>query len=242
MEGMIYMEFLGELIGTFVLVLLGNGVVAGSVLKGTKGENTGWIMITLGWGLAVTLAVLISGFYSPAHLNPAVSIAFAVLGQISWGTAFNYILAQMIGAMLAQVVVYLHYLPHWDMTQDSATKLAAFSTAPAVRDTRSNIIGEAVGTAVLIIGVLAMGPNNLSSGFGPFVVGAIVTSIGLSLGGTTGYAINPARDLGPRIVYQFLPMKNKGDADWGYAWIPVVGPIIGAVLGAFLYNMVLVGI
>lgn len=236
------MDFVGELLGTFILVLLGNGVVAGNVLKGTKGENTGWIMITLGWGLAVTLGVLVSGFYSPAHLNPAVSIAFAVLGQVSWGTAFMYIIAQMIGAMLAQVVVWLQYLPHWDMTPDPETKLAAFSTGPAVRDTTSNFIGEVVGTAVLVIGVMAMGPNNLSSGFGPFVVGAIVASIGLSLGGTTGYAINPARDLGPRIVYQFLPMKNKGNADWGYAWIPVLGPIVGGIVGGLIYNLVLAGI
>lgn len=236
------MEFIGELLGTFVLVLLGNGVVAGGILRGTKNENTGWVMITLGWGFAVTIAVLVSGFYSPAHLNPAVTIAFAVLGQVGWGTAFSYILAQMLGAMLAQVLVWLHYLPHWDMTDDPATKLGAFSTAPAVRDTPSNFLGEVVGTAILIIGVMAMGPNNLSSGFGPFVVGAIVTSIGLSLGGTTGYAINPARDLGPRIVYQFLPMKNKGTADWGYAWIPVLGPIVGGIVGALIYNLVLAGI
>lgn len=236
------MEFIGELLGTFVLVLLGNGVVAGGILRGTKSENTGWVMITLGWGFAVTIAVLVSGFYSPAHLNPAVTIAFAVLGQVTWGTAITYILAQMLGAMLAQVLVWLHYLPHWDMTDDPATKLGAFSTAPAVRDTPSNFLGEVVGTAILIIGVMAIGPNNLSSGFGPFVVGAIVTSIGLSLGGTTGYAINPARDLGPRIVYQFLPMKNKGTADWGYAWIPVLGPIVGGIVGALIYNLVLAGI
>src|SRR5699024_3393589 len=156
-------------------------------------------------GLAVTLGVLVSGFYSPAHLNPAVSIAFAVLGQVSWGTAFMYIIAQMIGAMLAQVVVWLQYLPHCDMTPDPETKLAAFSTGSAVRDTTSSVIAELVATAVLVIGVTAMGRINLSSGFGLFVVAAIVASICLSLCGSTGYAINPPRYLGPRIVYHFLP-------------------------------------
>ncbi|MRJ48028.1 MIP/aquaporin family protein [Fundicoccus ignavus] len=232
-------EIYGEAIGTFILVLLGNGVVAGNVLNKTKGGNTGWIMITLGWGLAVTIAVYASGIMGPAHLNPAVTIAMAAVGALPWSSVPGYILAQMAGAMLASIFVWAHYYPHWEETKDPGTILATFSTGPAIRHTASNVIGEAIGTAILIIVVMAMGPNNLTSGLGPMVVGFVVTSVGLSLGGTTGYAINPARDLGPRIMHAILPIANKGDSDWGYAWIPVVGPILGAVVGALLYNMAL---
>lgn len=233
------MEYIGEFFGTLVLVLLGNGVVAGDVLKGTKANGTGWLLITFGWGLAVTLGVLVSGFYSPAHINPAVTIALAVVGEVSWGIVPGFIIAQLLGAMVAQLLVYVHYMPHWNLTDDKSLVLAAFSTAPAQRHTFSNFIGEAIGTAVLVIGVMAMGPNDLSAGLGPIIVGAIVLSIGMSLGPTTGYAINPARDLGPRIVHQILPIQGKRDSDWGYSWIPVAGPIVGGIIGALLFNIIL---
>lgn len=235
------MEYVGEFLGTFILVLLGNGVVAGSVLKDTKATNTGWVMITLGWAAAVTIGVLVSGFYSPAHINPAMTIAMATIGAISWDVVPGFIIAQLLGAMLAAIVLYVHYLPHWEIS-DADSVLASFSTAPAKRDVFSNLFGEMLSTAVLVVGVMAMGPNNLAGGIAPIMVGLIVLAIGLSLGATTGYAINPARDLGPRIVHQFLPIKGKRDSDWGYAWIPVVGPILGGIIGAVLYNMVLSGL
>lgn len=232
-------ELFGEAIGTCILVLLGNGVVAGNILNKTKGENSGWLMITLGWGLAVTIAVYTSGIMGPAHLNPAVTIAMAALGQLAWSNVPGYIIAQMLGTMVASIFVWAHYYPHWEATEDADTILATFATGPAIRHTPSNVIGEVIGTAVLIMVDMALGPNNMASGFNPMVVGFVVTSVGLSLGGTTGYAINPARDLGPRIMHAILPIANKGDSDWSYAWIPIVGPILGAVVGALLYNMAL---
>lgn len=232
-------EFIGELLGTFILVLLGNGVVSACLLKKSKAENSGWIAIVLGWGIAVTVAVYISGFLSGAHLNPAVTIAMATLGNISWSLAATYILAQFIGAMLASVVLYLHYYPHWKVTEDSETILACFATGPAIRHTWSNLFGEALGTAVLVITIMAITPNNVAPGLGAIIVGFVIFAVGFSLGGTTGYAINPARDLGPRIIHAILPIPNKGKSDWSYAWIPVVGPIIGGVVGALIYNAVL---
>lgn len=232
-------NFVGELIGTFILVLLGNGVVAGNVLKKTKEEGTGWVAIVLGWGLAVTIAVYVSGFISPAHLNPAVTFAMASIGSLSWSDVPVFLAAQFIGAMLASVVLWLHYLPHWKES-DKGSILASFSTGPAIRDVTSNFIGEALGTAVLVITVMSIGPNNVGGGFGPLIVGLVVMAVGFSLGATTGYAINPARDLGPRMMHAFLPIEGKGDSDWEYAWIPTVAPIVGAVCGAIIYNMVLV--
>lgn len=232
-------EFIGEVLGTFILVLLGNGVVAANVLKKTKSENAGWITIVLGWGIAVMVAVYISGFISGAHLNPAVTIAMTVLGNLSITNAINYIIAQFLGAMLASLVLYLHYYPHWRETADSSTILACFSTGPAIRHTWSNILGEALGTAILVITVMSIAPNNVAPGLGALIVGIVVFAVGFSLGSTTGYAINPARDLGPRIIHAILPLPNKGDSDWEYAWIPVIGPIIGGVLGALLYQFIL---
>ncbi|MDG3132777.1 aquaporin family protein [Streptococcus suis] len=232
-------EFIGEVLGTFILVLLGNGVVAANVLKKTKSENAGWIAIVLGWGIAVMVAVYISGFISGAHLNPAVTIAMTVLGNLSIASAINYIIAQFLGAMLASLVLYLHYYPHWRETADSSTILACFSTGPAIRHTWSNILGEALGTAILVITVMSIAPNNVAPGLGALIVGIVVFAVGFSLGSTTGYAINPARDLGPRIIHALLPLPNKGDSDWEYAWIPVIGPIIGGILGALLYQFIL---
>ncbi|VTS35844.1 glycerol uptake facilitator protein 2 [Streptococcus porcinus] len=233
------MSFIGELLGTLILVLLGDGVVAAVCLKNTKAEGSGWIAITLGWGLAVAVPVYMVGFLSGAHLNPAVTLALALTGAFPWVHVLPYIVAQMLGAMLGATLVYLHYYPHWQETKDSATILGCFSTAPAIRHTWSNFLGEAIGTAVLVMTVMSLGPNKLSAGFGPLIVGLVVMAVGFGLGGTTGYAINPARDLGPRLIHALLPIPNKGESDWSYAWIPVVAPILGGSLGAVLYQFVL---
>lgn len=232
-----FTQLVGEFIGTLILVLLGNGVVAGNVLKDTKEENTGWIAITIGWGIAVTIGVYCSGFLSPAHLNPAVTIAMAATGAFPLSSVIPYIVAQFLGAMIGATLLWFHYGSHWKITKDKGAILASFSTAPAVRDTKSNFFGEALGTAILVIGIMAIGPSEVSQGLGPIIVGIIVIGIGLSLGSTTGYAINPARDLGPRIMHAILPIANKGDSDWSYSWIPVLGPIVGGTVGALVYQL-----
>jgi glycerol uptake facilitator protein len=226
-----------------VLSTLGDGVVANVVLHKNKGHAGGWIVITLGWALAVTIAVYLVNAISGAHLNPAVTIALAVIGKFSWALVPSYLAAQMIGAFLGAVVVWLAYLPHWAATPDQGGKLAVFATGPAIRHTVGNLLTEIIGTAVLVLGALAvMRPENLvpnsglDKGLAPALVGVIVASIGLSLGGPTGYAINPARDLGPRIAHAVLPIPGKGGSDWGYAWIPVVGPILGGILGALFFK------
>nr|WP_269760619.1 MIP/aquaporin family protein [Streptococcus dysgalactiae] len=233
------MNFIGELLGTFILVLLGDGVVSACILNKTKAQNSGWIAIVLGWGIAVTVAVYISGFMSGAHLNPAVTLAMAAIGSLPWSQVVTYLVAQFLGAMLGALVLYLHYYPHWKETKDAGPILACFSTGPAIRHTWSNLFGEALGTAVLVITVMAIGPNKVAAGFGPIIVGFVVMAVGFSLGATTGYAINPARDLGPRIMHSLLPIPNKGDSDWSYAWIPVLGPILGGVAGALIYQVIL---
>ena len=234
-------QLLGEFLGTFILILLGNGVVSGVVLNKTKATGAGWVAITLGWGFAVMMGVYISGFMSPAHLNPAVTIAMAMIGSFSWSLVLPYIIAQMLGAMVASIILYLMFYPHYVETKNPADILGTFSTGPALRQTSSNLISEIVGTAVLTTGILAFGQYAITqtSGVSPLLVGAIITAIGLSLGATTGYSLNPARDLGPRIMHAILPIKGKGDSDWSYAWIPVLGPIIGGSLGALLFNMVI---
>ena len=203
--------YLAEFLGTALLVLLGDGVVGNVVLNKTKGQNSGWIVITAGWAFAVTIAVYSVSAISGAHLNPAVTIAMASLGKFAWADVPAYIAAQVAGGVLGGVIVWLAYLPHWAATNDQPGKLAVFCTGPAIR-------------------------NTAGKGFGPMLVGLIVWSIGLSLGGTTGYAINPARDLGPRIAHAMLPIEGKGGSDWSYAWIPVAGPIIGGLIGAFAYR------
>jgi glycerol uptake facilitator protein len=237
-------NFLAELIGTMLLIVLGDGVVANVVLKQTKGSNGGWIVITAGWAFAVTIAVYCVNSISGAHLNPAVTIAMLLLDKISVLGALSYITAQMIGAFLGAVIVWLAYLPHWRVTEDKALKLGVFCTIPAIRDPKANLITEIIGTFVLVLGVLAiLRPENMlkGSGFdmglGPALVGVIVWSIGLSLGGPTGYAINPARDLAPRLAHALLPIPGKGDSDWQYAWVPIAGPIIGGVLAAVFFRM-----
>ncbi len=227
--------FLGELLGTALLVLLGDGVVAGVVLRQSKAENAGWAVICIGWGLAVAFAIYLVGSVSGAHLNPAVTLALAAIGKFDWALVPTYILAQMLGAMLGAGLVYLNYLPHWAVTNDAGAKRAVFCTAPAIRHTAGNLTAEFLGTFVLVLGLLALGANRFAEGLNPLVVGALIVSIGFSLGGPTGWAINPARDLGPRIVHALLPIPGKGDTDWGYSWIPVVGPIAGGVCAALFY-------
>lgn len=228
--------FMGELIGTMLLIIFGSGVVAGVVLNKTKSQDAGWIVVTMGWGLGVAIAVYAVGNVSGAHLNPAVTIGLAVIGEFPWSDVSKYILAQMIGAFLGATIVWIHYLPHWEETKDQATKLAVFSTGPAISNTWANLMSEIIGTFVLVFSILAIGTNEFTQGLNPLIVGFLIVAIGLSLGGTTGYAINPARDLGPRIAHFLLPIAGKGDSDWKYAWIPVVGPIIGGIIGAFCFS------
>jgi glycerol uptake facilitator protein len=234
--------YIGEVIGTMILIILGDGVVAGVLLRNSKAENSGWIVITFGWGMAVAVAVYCVGQFSGAHINPAVTIGFAATGQFPLADVIPYIIAQFLGAFVGGVIVWLAYLPHWAETEDEGLKLGVFCTAPAIYNTPANVITEIIGTFVLVFGVSGIVANAgavsgqaatvIGSGINPLLVGLLVLGIGLSLGGPTGYAINPARDLGPRIAHAVLPIAGKGGNDWGYAWIPVVAPIIGGILGA----------
>lgn len=228
--------FLGEVVGTMILIIFGGGVVAGSLLKNSKAENSGWVVITIGWGLAVAIAAYSVGGISGAHLNPALTIGLATIGEFAWADVPLYIVAQMIGAILGAIIVFFAYSAHWGITSDANLKLAVFATAPAVRNPAANIATEVIGTFALVLGILAIGANNFTDGLNPIIVGALIIGIGMSLGGPTGYAINPARDLGPRIAHFFLPIPGKRDSDWSYAWIPVVGPIIGGAFGALFYK------
>lgn len=236
--------FLGELLGTATLIVFGDGVVANVVLARTKGNDSGWIVIVTGWALAVTISVYAVNAISGAHLNPAVTVGLATIGTIPWSQVPSYVSAQIAGAFLGGIIVWLTYLPHWKETTDPAAKLAVFCTGPAIRNTGANLLSEVVATFALVLGILTvLSPANLvpgsdlAKGLSPVLVGAIVMGIGLSLGGSTGYAINPARDLGPRLAHALLPLAGKGGSDWSYAWIPVVGPIIGGVLGALAYTL-----
>src|ERR1044071_5299886 len=228
--------YLAEFFGTLLLILLGDGVVAAVVLKRTKSENAGWLTIVVGWGLAVTLAIFAVANFSGAHLNPAVTIGLWRDGSFPSDQVPGYILAQIAGAFVGAIIVWLHYLPHWKETPDAGAKLSVFSTGPALRSTLMNLVSEIIATAVLILGILFLGANEFSQGLKPIIVGLLIISIGLSLGGTTGFAINPARDLGPRLAHFILPIHGKGNSDWSYGLVPIVGPIIGAVLGAVVYN------
>jgi glycerol uptake facilitator protein len=230
--------FGAEVIGTALLILLGNGVVACVLLAQSKGQNGGWIVITFGWGLAVMTGAFAVGQFSGAHLNPAVTVGFWVAGTIDGGDVPEYLAGEFVGAFIGATLVWLAYLDHWKETEDPGLKLACFSTAPAIRNPISNIITEVIGTFVLVFGILAFFDNaaTADTGLGALIVGLLVVGIGLSLGGPTGYAINPARDLGPRIMHAILPIAGKGDSDWGYAWIPVVAPLIGGILAAGAYK------
>ncbi|HEX9786287.1 MAG TPA: MIP/aquaporin family protein [Opitutaceae bacterium] len=242
--------YLAEFIGTLMLILFGNGVVANVVLHRSKRQNSGWIVITWGWGLAVAMAVYTVDRFSGAHINPAVTIGLASVGHFSWSQVPGYVAAQLAGGFTGAVLVWLVYLAHWKETADAPAKLACFSTAPAIRHAPANCITEFIGTAVLVFVVLGIGSvtkgmsavaleEGLKIGFGtwlgPLLVGLLVLGIGLSLDGPTGYAINPARDLGPRLAHALLPVAGKGSSDWSYAWIPVVAPVFGGVAGAWLF-------
>ena len=235
--------YTAEFIGTAIMILLGNGVVANVVLKDTKGNNSGWIVITTAWALAVFVAVVVAGPYSGAHLNPAVTLSLAISGAFEWTEVPFYAISQITGAMLGSLLVWLFYKDHFDATEDKGLKAAPFATGPAIANKTSNLFSEIVGTFVLIFVIFYITGAELGTEKTPISLGSVgaipvtflVWVIGLSLGGTTGYAINPARDLGPRIVHALIPMKGKGNSNWGYAWIPVIGPIIGATLAALLH-------
>ena len=228
---------LGELFGTMVLVLLGNGVVANALLTDSKANGSGWMVISSGWAFAVLVGVFVAlAFGSPGHINPAVTIGFAVASG-DFSNVLPFIAFQFIGAFIGALLVYIHFKPHWKATKDAGLKLACFSTGPAIRKTSANITSEAIATFVLVLGVAAIfdSSGSVSDGLGPFLVACLVWGIGLSLGGTTGYAVNPARDFAPRIAHAILPIHGKGDSDFKYSWIPIVGPIIGGVLaGIFI--------
>jgi glycerol uptake facilitator protein len=247
--------YLAEFVGTAILILLGNGVVANVVLNKSKGQNSGWIVITFGWGLAAMIAVYCVGRISGAHLNPAVTIALATLGDFPWEKVPGFVAVQVAGGAFGAMLVWLAYLAHWGETEDKGGKLACFSTAPAIRKPHAAFITEFIATAMFLFGILAIGkigsgvPAAVMSAtvtpslagvvgtwFSPFLVGLLVLAMGICLGGPTGYAINPARDLGPRIAHHFLPIAGKGGSDWSYAWIPIVAPILGGITGALLYR------
>lgn len=239
-------EYIAEVLGTMLLILLGNGAVANVVLPGTKGNNSGWIVITIGWGLGVFVGVTVAGPVSGAHINPAVTVGLAIAGLFPWAKVAMFILSQMLGASIGAFLVWLFYRHHFNKTEDPEAQLACFSTGPAIRKTASNLISEIIGTFVLIFVILYISEPSMNipgveetkiglGTLGALPVALLVTAIGLSLGGTTGYAINPARDLGPRIMHSILPINNKGASDWRYSWIPILGPLGGAAIAAVLY-------
>ena len=244
--------YLAEVIGTMIMLILGDGVVANVLLNKSKGQGSGWMVITTAWGLAVIIAIFSVGRISGAHLNPAVTVSLAAIGSFPWKQVPGYVVAQVVGAFLGAVVVWVLYHPHFAETEDKDLKLAVFSTAPAIRRSVPNFIAEVIGTAILLFGILAIAANAqkltapsgldlslvFSQGIQPILVGFLVWGIGLSLGGPTGYAINPARDLGPRLAHFLLPIAGKGKSDWGYAWIPVIAPLIGGVLGAVMFTLI----
>jgi glycerol uptake facilitator protein len=232
--------FLSELISTFLLILLGNGVVSTVLLTRSKGYQSGWIVITFGWGFAVCFAVYVGYWISGAHINPAVTLGLASIGKVAWALVPTYLMGQMLGAFLGAIVVYLIYYQHFKITEDPSLKLLCFCTAPAIRSSLWNFITEVIATFILLFGLLAIlnSHNEMTYFFVPFIIGMLIFSIGLSCGGPTGFAINPARDLGPRIAHQLLPIDQKGSSDWSYAWIPILGPIVGGILGAKTYSLI----
>jgi glycerol uptake facilitator protein len=229
--------YIAEFFGTMLLILLGDGVVAGVTLRSTKSENGGFLMVCVAWGLAVMIAIYAVGRISGAHLNPAVTLALAIAGDFPSEQIAGYIIAQFAGAFVGAILVWLHYLPHWAHTESPEKKLGVFCTGPAVRSSGNNLFSEILATIVLTLAILFIGANKFTEGLNPIAVGSLITTIGLALGGTTGFAINPARDLGPRIAHAVLPIHGKGSSDWAYSWIPVVGPMIGGVLGALIFKL-----
>lgn len=230
-------QIFSEFLGTMILVLLGDGVVAAVSLNKSKAQGAGWVAITLGWGAAVTMAVYIAGFMGPAHLNPAVTLGMAMTGNVEWRLVAPFIIAQVLGGVVGAILVWITYMPHWEETKDEAAILGTFATGPAIRNRFANTVTEAIGTFVLVFALLAFSQHTIADGMNPVLVGVLILSLGLSLGGPTGYAINPARDLGPRIAHQILPIANKGGSDWGYALVPIVGPMIGGAVAALLWML-----
>ena len=231
--------FLGEFIGTAMLLLLGNAVVANVLLKKTKGHGSGWVAINFGWGVSVFIAVFIVAEYSSGHINPAVTLGLALAGKFEWSQVPIYLAAQFSGATVGAFLVWLHYKDHFDATDDPDVKRAVFCTAPAIRNNLSNLLSEIIATFVLVFAILYIAEPDVGLGaLDAIPVGIIVLAIGLTLGGTTGYAINPARDLSPRIVHAIVPIRNKSNNDWAYAWIPVLGPIIGGLLAGIAYLLI----
>lgn len=230
--------YVGELIGTLILMILGNGVNANTSLKDTYGNNSGWVVTSFGWGLAVFTAVFVAGSSSGAHINPAVTIGLAVAGKFSWSMVPGYIGMQMLGAFLGAWGAYLQYRPHFAATEDPDAKLGLFSTGPAIKSTIDNFISEVLGTFVLVFAIFFLVSGDGLGSLSALPVALLVVVIGMALGGSTGYAINPARDLGPRIFHAIAPISGKRDSNWGYAWIPVIGPITGGVLAAVVYSLV----
>lgn len=230
-------QIMGEFIGTMILVLLGDGVCAAVNLNKSKAQASGWIVIAMGWGMAVMMGAYISGFMGPAHLNPAVTLAMAMNGSISYHLVLPFIVAQMAGAFVGAALVWLAYLPHWEATDDQAAILGTFATGPAIRKYPANLLTEIIGTFVLVLGLLAFTQTKFAAGTNIFAVSGLILALGLSLGGPTGYAINPARDLGPRLAHAILPIANKGTSDWQYAWVPVAGPMIGGVIAYGVFQL-----
>lgn len=230
-------SFVAELVGTMFLVLLGDGVVAAVVLNKSKAENSGWIVITTGWAMAVAVGVYIAGRISGGHINPAVTLGLAAIGKFPWQDVPKYLAAQFLGAFLGSVVVWLAYLAHWSTTMDQSKKLVVFSTEPAIRHLPMNLLTEIIATGALMFGILAIVANaaTMQTGLAPLLIGLLVGALGLSLGGPTGFAMNPARDFAPRIAHALLPIPGKGASDWAYAWVPIIGPLIGGLLGAAGY-------
>jgi glycerol uptake facilitator protein len=230
--------YLAELIGTAVLIYFGCGVNATVSLNKSYAQNAGWIVVAFGWGMGVTLGIYAAGSISGAHLNPAVTLGLAVSGNFPWADVPGYMLFQLLGGIIGGALVWLQYLPHWAKTEDQGTKLGVFSTGPAIPSRFSNLLSETMGAFILVFAIMFIGANKFTEGLNPLVVGALVFALGMSMGGSTGYAINPARDLGPRIAHFLLPIAGKGDSNWAYSWVPIVGPLLGGVLGAVLYNAI----
>lgn len=237
MNSNLTMQLMGEFFGTIILVLLGDGVCAGVNLKKSKAEGSGWVVISFGWGFAVTFGVFCVSWLCPGHFNPAVSLGMAIANKLPWSSVLPYIVAQIAGGFIGGILVWLTYYPHWAETTDKGGILGSFATEPAIRSYGWNFFTEMIATFVLVYGLLGLTNIKLAPGLNPLLAGFLITAICLSLGGPTGIAINPARDLGPRLAHQFMPIANKGDSDWAYSWVPVFGPLLGGVLAALLFNL-----
>ncbi len=229
--------YLAEFIGTAILLYFGNSVNAATTLNHSYAKDSGWIITTIGWGLAVTFGIYAVGEISGAHINPAVTVGLAIAGEVEWSIVPGYIIAQVLGAMVGASLTWLQYLPHWGKTEDQGTKLGVFCTSGAIDQKGANLVSEMMGTMILVFGLMMIGANEFTEGLNPLVVGGLIVIIGMAQGGSTGYAINPARDFGPRLAHFLLPIKGKGDSNWSYSWIPIAGPILGGGTGAALYYL-----